>query len=190
MKIVLASASPRRREILSMVNNSFEVRISSVNEAYNSDTSLDEIPKILAERKAMHVPMAHDEIIIGCDTVVVCNGELMGKPRGREDAIRMLESFSDNEHLVISGICVRSANKVYSESVTSKVYMRKLERGEIEKYVDEYEPYDKAGAYGIQEMAGSFVKGIEGDFYNIVGLPLCRLSEIFKDEFGILLYEQ
>ncbi len=185
MKIVLASASPRRREILSMVVKDFDIRISNAKEDYENDTPLDQIPRILAEKKAMSVPMEDDEIIIGCDTVVVCGGELMGKPKGRDDAIRMLEAFSDGEHLVISGICVRTKNKVYSESVTSKVYMRKLSRYEIEKYVDLDEPYDKAGAYGIQEMAGAFVSRIDGDFYNIVGLPLCRLTEIFKDEFEV-----
>lgn len=185
MKIVLASASPRRREILSMVVKDFDVRISNANEDYENDTPLDQIPKILAEKKAKSVPMDKDEIIIGADTVVVCNGELMGKPRDRDDAIRMLEAFSDTEHLVISGICVRTSDKIYSESVTSKVYMRRLSRHEIERYVDLDEPYDKAGAYGIQEMAGAFVTRIDGDFYNIVGLPLCRLIEILKNEFEV-----
>jgi septum formation protein len=187
MKIVLASASPRRREILSMVCDSFDIRVSNADETYSSDTPLDEIPKILAERKALSVPMEQDELIIGCDTVVICEGELMGKPKSREDAIRMLEKFSDNTHAVVSGICVRTSDKVYSESVTSYVHMRKISREEIEKYIDRDEPYDKAGAYGIQEMAGAFVKGIDGDFYNIVGLPLCRLTEILKDELGVKL---
>ena len=187
MKIVLASASPRRREILSMVCDSFDIRVSNADESYSGDTPLDEIPKILAERKALSVPMEQDELIIGCDTVVVCEGELMGKPKSREDAIRMLEKFSDNTHAVVSGICVRTSDKVYSESVTSYVHMRKISREEIEKYIDRDEPYDKAGAYGIQEMAGAFVKGIDGDFYNIVGLPLCRLTEILKDELGVKL---
>ncbi len=187
MKIVLASASPRRREILSMVCDSFDVRISSASESYSDDTPLDQIPKILAERKALSVPMEQDEIIIGADTVVICEGELMGKPKSRQDAIRMLEKFSDNTHAVVSGICVRTHDKLYSESVTSYVNMRKISREEIEKYIDRDEPYDKAGAYGIQEMAGAFVRSIDGDFYNIVGLPLCRLTEIFKSELGVEL---
>ena len=187
MKIVLASASPRRREILSMVVKDFDVRISNAEETYEKDTPLDQIPRILAEKKAEGVPMSDDEFIIGCDTVVICDGELMGKPKNREDAVRMLGAFSGAEHLVVSGICVRTGDKIYSESVTSKVYMRKLSQKEIEKYIDADEPYDKAGAYGIQEMAGAFVSSIEGDFYNIVGLPLCRLTQIFKEEFGVEL---
>ena len=184
MKIVLASASPRRREILGMVCSELEIRISNASEAYESDTPLDQIPRLLAEKKALAVPIEKGEAIIGCDTAVVCDGELMGKPKGREDAIRMLEKFSGAEHLVISGVCVRTEDKIYSEGVTSKVYMRELSRHEIERYVDEYEPYDKAGAYGIQELAGAFVTRIDGDFYNIVGLPLCRLTEIFKEQFN------
>lgn len=187
MKIVLASASPRRRELLSLVCDSFDVRVSNADESYGSDTPLTQIPKILAEKKALGVPLNEDEIIIGCDTVVICQNEIMGKPKSREDAIRMLESYSDNTHLVVSGICVRTDKKLYSESVVSKVTMRALSRHEIEKYVDTAQPYDKAGAYGIQEMAGAFVSAIEGDFYNIVGLPLCRLTEIFKNELGVEL---
>lgn len=187
MKIVLASASARRKEILSSVCDDFEIRISNADESYSSETPLVEIPKILASKKALAVPMYEGEAIIGCDTVVICENELMGKPKSREDAIRMLEKFSGTEHLVVSGICVRTGEKIYSESVVSRVLMRTLSRREIEKYIDTAEPYDKAGAYGIQEMAGAFVSSIEGDFYNIVGLPLCRLTEIFKEEFGVEL---
>lgn len=187
MKIVLASASPRRKELLSLVCDSFDIRVSNANEDYGSDTPLFEIPKILAERKAIATPIFENEAIIGCDTVVVCDNEIMGKPKSREDAIRMLEAYSDKTHFVVSGICVRTAEKIYSEYVVSSVKMRSLSRREIEKYVDTAKPYDKAGAYGIQEMAGAFVSAIDGDFYNIVGLPMCRLTEIFKDEFGVEL---
>lgn len=185
MKIVLGSKSPRRKEILSLVCDNFEIRVSDADESYSSDIPLSEVPKILAERKAMAIEMAEDEIVIGSDTVVLIENELLGKPKTRENAIRMLKKMSGKAHLVVSGICVRSKDKVYSEAVTSTVYMRELSDREIEKYVDVWKPLDKAGAYGIQEMAGSFVSRIEGDFYNIVGLPLCRLVEILKDEFNI-----
>lgn len=185
MKIVLGSKSPRRKEILSLVCDNFEIRVSDADESYSSDTPLSEVPKILAERKAMAIDMAEDEIIIGSDTVVLIDNELLGKPKTRENAIRVLKKMSGKAHLVVSGICVRSKDKIYSEAVTSTVYMRELTDREIEKYVDVWKPLDKAGAYGIQEMAGSFVSRIEGDFYNIVGLPLCRLVEILKDEFNI-----
>ena len=185
MKIVLGSKSPRRKEILSLVCDNFEIRVSDADESYSTDTPLSEVPKILAERKAMAIEMAEDEIIIGSDTVVLIDNELLGKPKTRENAIRMLKKMSGKAHLVVSGICIRSKDKIYSEAVTSTVYMRELTDREIEKYVDVWKPLDKAGAYGIQEMAGSFVSRIEGDFYNIVGLPLCRLVEILKEEFNI-----
>lgn len=185
MKIVLGSKSPRRKEILSLVCDDFEIRVSDADESYSPNTPLAEVPKILAERKSMAIEMAEDEIIIGSDTVVLIENELLGKPKTRENAIRMLKKMSGKSHLVVSGICVRSKDRIYSEAVTSTVYMRELSDREIEKYVDVWKPLDKAGAYGIQEMAGSFVARIEGDFYNIVGLPLCRLVEILKDEFGI-----
>ena len=187
MKIVLASKSPRRKEILSLVCGDFDIRVSDADESYGNDVSLTDVPRILSERKALAVSMAEDEIIIGCDTVVLIDNKLLGKPRDRNDAINMLKMMSGREHYVVSGLTVRSADKVVSEAVTSAVRMRELNLREIEKYVDEWHPLDKAGAYGIQEMAGSFVSRIEGDFYNIVGLPLCRLVEILNKEFDIYL---
>ena len=187
MKIVLASKSPRRKEILSLVCDEFEIRVSDADESYGEDTPLSDVPRILSERKAMAVSMAENEIIIGCDTVVLIDDQLLGKPRTRENAVNMLKTMSGRRHEVISGLTVRTKDKVYSEAVVSTVYMRELTDREIEKYVDVWRPLDKAGAYGIQEMAGSFVSRIEGDFYNIVGLPLCRLVEILSSEFGIYL---
>lgn len=187
MRVVLASASPRRKEILSMVCSNFEIRVSNADEKYDKDTPHCDVPSLLAKIKAEAVPLYGDEIIIGCDTVVICDNEIMGKPRDRADAIRMLTAYSGREHLVVSGIALRTKDKLYTESVVSRVYMRELSLSEIEKYVDTAKPYDKAGAYGIQEMAGAFVSRIDGDFYNIVGLPLCRLTELLRDEFGVLL---
>ncbi|MBQ8393197.1 MAG: septum formation protein Maf [Clostridia bacterium] len=187
MKIVLASKSPRRRELLSLICKDFEIRVSDADEEYEEGTPLCIVPRILSERKAMAVHMAEDEIVIGCDTVVLIDNELLGKPKTRERAIEMLGKMSGRCHEVISGLSVRKGDKIYSEAVSSTVYMRKLSDREIEKYVDEWKPLDKAGAYGIQEMAGSFVSRIEGDFYNIVGLPLCRLVEILSEKFGVYL---
>lgn len=187
MKIVLASKSPRRKELLSLVCEDFEIRVSDADESYDGNTPLCDVPRILAERKALAVSMADDEVIIGCDTVVLIDDQLLGKPKTKENAVKMLTEMSGKAHLVISGISVRTKDKVYSEAVTSYVYMREVSDREIKYYVEKWNPVDKAGAYGIQEMAGSFVSRIEGDFYNIVGLPLCRLVEILKDEFGISL---
>ena len=187
MKLVLGSKSPRRREILSMVTTDFEVRVSDCEESYGSDIPLCLVPKILAERKALALPMAEDEMVIGCDTVVIYDGELMGKPIDKADAVRMLMKLSGTTHLVVSGICVRTSNKTYSEAVTTYVTFRELTEAEIVGYVEKYNPVDKAGAYGIQEAAGAFVEKIDGDFYNVVGLPLCRLCEILKKEFDTVI---
>lgn len=188
MKLVLASKSPRRKEILSMVTKDFEIRVSEADETIEKDISAFDVPRLLAVKKAECVSLNGDEIIIGCDTIVISpDGEIMGKPRDDADAIRMLKKLSDTTHYVVSGICIRSGAKEISEAVTTNVTMRKLSDSEIEAYVSKMHPTDKAGAYGIQEMAGAFVSGIEGDFYNVVGLPICRLCELLRDEFDISL---
>lgn len=186
MKIVLASASPRRRELLSMVCKDFSVRISNTNESYNGE-AVDEWIRTLAKNKAYGVCASDDEIVIGCDTVVVNGGKILGKPRDRAEAISMLKSMSNASHEVITGVCVKRGDFYCTDAVVTTVHMRELSLSEIEKYVDTCAPYDKAGAYGIQEMAGAFVTRIEGDYFNIVGLPLCRLTEIFKEQFGVSL---
>ena len=183
MKLVLASKSPRRKEILSMVTSDFTVRVSDANEEYDKETPLNQVPRILAERKAMAVEIEEDEIIIGCDTVVVYGNELMGKPSDKNEAIRMLKMLSGTVHQVISGISLRSKDKLVSDSVVTYVRFKDLSDMEIERYVNKFNPIDKAGAYGIQESAGAFVVGIEGDFYNVVGLPLCHMCQMLKNEF-------
>ncbi|MBQ3040057.1 MAG: septum formation protein Maf [Clostridia bacterium] len=187
MKLVLASKSPRRREILSMVTSNFDIRVSGADEKIDADIDLYDVPKILAERKAEATPIYENEVIIGCDTVVILGDEIMGKPTDKNDAIRMLRSLSGTVHYVVSGIAIKTNEKLYSTSVTTAVKMRKLIDSEILSYVERFNPVDKAGAYGIQEMAGAFVEKIDGDFYNVVGLPLCELVVILRDEFGINL---
>ena len=187
MKLVLASKSPRRRELLSLFTKEFEVRVSNADESYDSTLSPCDIARIIATKKAMAVELKQDdEIIVGCDTIVVApSGEIMGKPRDEDDAIRMLRELSGTTHEVISGLCVHSKDKVFATSITTTVYMRELRAEEIEYYVYHNKPTDKAGAYGIQEMAGAFVEKIDGDFFNVVGLPLCALSEILRTEFDL-----
>ena len=187
MELVLASKSPRRKEILSMVTSKFSVRVSGADESVEGVNDLYEIPRILAERKADAISMCDGEIIIGCDTVVIYENELLGKPKDKADAIRMLKLLSGTTHYVVSGLALKSKDKTYSTSVTTAVVMRELTDGEITSYVEKFLPIDKAGAYGIQEMAGSFVEKIDGDFYNVVGLPLCELVIALREEFGIEL---
>ncbi len=187
MKLVLASKSPRRREILSMVTSDFEVRVSGADEIIPDGTDVFDVPACLAKIKAETVEADSDEIIIGCDTVVICEGEILGKPKDKADAIKMLKTFSGREHYVVSGIAIKHGEKLYTDSETTVVKMRELTDEEISVYVERDNPVDKAGAYGIQEMAGAFVEYIKGDFYNVVGLPLCKLVTVLKNEFGVTL---
>ncbi len=188
MEIILASKSPRRKEILSMVLRDFEIRVSDADETIDNDVSPFDVPRLLALKKADNVSINDSEIILGCDTIVISHdGEIMGKPRDDSDAVRMLKKLSGTTHYVVSGIAIKTKSKTYSDAVITKVTMRNLDEGEIIAYVNKDHPLDKAGAYGIQDMAGAFVTHIEGDFYNVVGLPLCRLCEILNKEFNINL---
>ena len=187
MKLVLASKSPRRREILSMVTSDFEVRVSGAEEIIPLGTSAFDVPACLAKIKAETVEATEDEIIIGCDTVVIHEGKILGKPRDKTEAALMLKSFSGKEHYVVSGLAIKQGEKIYTCSETTTVKMRALSDEEISVYVERDNPVDKAGAYGIQELAGAFVEGIGGDFYNVVGLPLCKLVTVLKNEFGVNL---
>lgn len=185
MSLILASKSPRRKEILQMVTNDFVVRVSDANEGYDEQMELSLVPKLLAERKAKSVKINVGDVVIGCDTVVLHESKLLGKPKTDNEAIKMLKELSNTTHRVISGICATDGIKTISDSITTYVTFRKLSDDEIENYVSKFHPTDKAGAYGIQESAGAFVTKIEGDFYNVVGLPLCRLCEILKNDFNI-----
>ena len=182
-RLVLASKSPRRAEIMKMVFGNFDIRVSQANEDYDEEIPKDSVPQLLAVRKARAHEPQENEIIIGCDTVVIYGDKLLGKPKNDGEAIEMLELLNGTEHKVISGLCVRSKDKEYSTSVITTVVFRTLGRDEIVKYVTTAHPTDKAGAYGIQEMAGAFVKEIHGDFYNVVGLPVSTLCEILRDKF-------
>ena len=188
MKLVLCSQSPRRREILSMLGKDFEVRVANIDESFDESKPVSEEIKRIAEKKALAIDLKDDEVLLSFDTVVVCGDLVMGKPKNRCEAIKMLRTYSGTSHGVITGICVRTREKTFTDSEYTEVYFRNLTDCEIEYYVDTNKPYDKAGGYGIQELAGSFIKKIDGDFYNVVGLPLCRLCEILKEEFSIDLF--
>ena len=185
MKLILASKSPRRKELLSLFGKDFSQIVTSADESYDKSLDPRDIARVIATKKAMAVHIEADEIVIGCDTIVVSpSGEIMGKPRDFSDACRMLSELSGKSHLVISGLCVHSHSKAYSTSVVTTVYMREISYKEIEYYVSRNSPFDKAGAYGIQEMAGAFIEKIEGDFFNVVGLPISALAKILDEEFN------
>ena len=177
MKYILASASPRRKELLSLVVNNFEIVPSEIPEKVPDDLEVEKHSEYLARLKANDIAKDYkDAIVIGADTSVIYGGEILGKPKDREDAKRMLKMLSDNTHKVITGCAVVKNSEISSFSVTTEVEFFKLTDKEIEDYLNTDEPYDKAGSYGIQGLGGLFVKSINGDYFNVVGLPIAYLK--------------
>lgn len=186
-KIVLASKSPRRIELFEKYRIDAEIRPASADETVPEDvTEPSEIVKLLAERKAKAVAAkcGEDTVVVGADTLVFCDGKILGKPHSTEEARDMMRLLSGRSHSVISGLCVCDGKTTVTESVETAVTFRDLSEEEIEAYISTSDPYDKAGGYGIQSMAGAFVSGINGDYYNVVGLPVERLLYILKHSFG------
>lgn len=184
-KIILCSNSPRRRELLSGLGLNFEVRvIDGIDESYNNNNSCEEIAEEISVKKADAYlkTIGDNEMIITADTIVYNNGEVLGKPHTREEAIDMLSAISGKTHKVVTGVCIASKNKKKIFSVSTNVKFSSLEMEEILFYIDNYSPYDKAGAYGIQEWIGYIgVEGIEGSYFNVMGLPIQRIySELKK----------
>ena len=185
--IILASASPRRKELLEKIGLRFEVEPSNYEEDMHSGLEPHEFAQKISLEKAKVVASKHkNAIVIAADTFVVFGGQILGKPHTEEDARKMLETISGNSHSVITGFSIidTGKNKTLSKSVETKVYVRKLTMAEIDAYVKSKEPLDKAGAYAIQGLGAVIVERIEGDYFNVVGLPLSALTEALK-EFGI-----
>ena len=175
---ILASKSPRRQELLHSLGVNFQVLISDVDETYPENLTKEEIPVFLAELKSKSLikNLKDNDLLITADTIVWLNGELIGKPENKDEAVRTLQKLSSNEHQVISGVCLTSINKQRSFFSISNVQFKELSLPEIEYYVAEYKPFDKAGAYGIQEWIGYIgITHIEGSFYNVMGLPIQQL---------------
>lgn len=180
-RLVLASASPRRREILSHIGLDFDVVVTDADEKNGLPENVGELVRELAKRKA--AACTANGIIIACDTVVCLDGKVLTKPENASDAARMLRALSGNTHEVYSGLCVTDGEKVVSSHTITSVKMREISEDEIAAYIATGEPLDKAGAYGIQDLGGIFVEKIDGDYYNVVGLPLECLCGILKDDF-------
>ena len=183
MSYILASKSPRRRELLSMITNSFTVLESGAEEIADSTLPFGEqiagISKLKA--RAVKAKAAADDIIIAADTAVIANGEVLGKPRDTADARRMLELLSGKAHLVITAFTVLKGEKEVTRVNETKVYFKELSEKEIEDYINTGEPFDKAGAYAVQGKAALFIERLEGDFFSVMGLPVCELYEVLED---------
>ncbi|MBE6209631.1 MAG: septum formation protein Maf [Rikenellaceae bacterium] len=178
-RLILASRSPRRRELLAGCDLHFDIAEGyEVEEVYPETLAAEKVPEYLSGLKAdgYPYPLADGDILITADTVVISRGRILGKPHSREEAMEMIRELSGRTHLVVTGVSLRDNRRSVSFSAESKVSFRELSDEEIAYYVDTYKPFDKAGAYGIQEWIGrTAIESIEGSFYNVMGLPVAAL---------------
>ena len=180
MQLILASASPRRKELLGLFGIPFTIRVADIDETMDENKSpFDEVGRV-SRAKALAVPRNGGEIVIAADTIVVCEGKVLGKPRDPEQAKAMLRLLSGRDHQVMTGCTVLTDDKCETFTEVTDLHFRQLGENEIEKYVASGEPMDKAGAYGIQGGAALFCQRMTGDYYNVMGLPVCRLWETLK----------
>lgn len=183
-KIILASQSPRRKQLLEWAEIPFEIIVKSTDESYPAHLAIEDIPVHIARAKAEAVRellQSHTSTILAADTVVILNNKIIGKPSGRENAIEILQQLSGSVHHVITGVVIKNENNEISFADITEVTFHPLTKGQIEYYVDHYKPYDKAGAYAIQEWIGVVgIKSIKGDFYNVMGLPVSRVVQAFS----------
>lgn len=176
VSVVLASKSPRRQELLKYITDEFEVIPSGYEENVPDGLDAENVPEFLAVKKALDVAHDHpDDLVIGCDTVVICDGVILGKPKDKCDAFKMLCTLSGRTHQVISGVCLCFNGKTMSFSQTTQVSFYSLREEDIIKYIDSENVLDKAGSYGIQDGAALFVESISGDYYNVVGFPIAKI---------------
>lgn len=185
--VILASQSPRRKQLLEWAEINFEVIVKATDESYPSDLGAEEVPVFIAREKALAVKLFtqadyhvehKQQIIIAADTVVFLGETIIGKPANRQEAIATLTSLSGKEHRVITGVVMLHGDKEVAFADITKVWFNDLTLAQIEFYIDKYQPYDKAGAYGIQDWIGVVgIKAIEGDFYNVMGLPVSRVVQ-------------
>jgi septum formation protein len=181
-KIILASQSPRRKELLQLAAIDFEVIVSDTDESFPCGLSYTDTAIYIAKQKAYAVAAIHkNKTILAADTIVICNNKIVGKPNDREDAIQILSALSDNTHQVITAVCLLHKEEEHSFADNTTVSFHKLTAEQIAFYVDTYKPYDKAGAYAIQEWIGAVgIKKIDGDFYNVMGLPISRVVALLN----------
>ena len=182
-RLILASGSPRRRELLGELGLEFTIgQIKDYDETYPASLKYDEIPAYIAEQKSLHYKgeLEPNDILITSDTIVAIDGDILGKPKDKAEAIKMLRELSGRTHHVVTGLCIRSTQKTVTISDTCEVTFDILSDEDIEYYVDNFKPFDKAGAYGFQEWIGlSNIKSITGSVYTVIGLPVQKLYKAF-----------
>ena len=195
---ILASQSPRRKQLLAWADLEFDIIVSAVVEDFPKDMLVEEVPVYIAKKKAIAVqeqinqsfPVHHGKWIIAADTIVVLENEIIGKPIDRADAIAILQKLSGKTHRVITGVYLINDTESRFFNETTLVHFHPLTLSQIQYYVDQYQPYDKAGAYGIQDWIGVVgIRGIEGDFYNVMGLPVNKLLSYLPSTIAITTKE-
>lgn len=177
MQLILASASPRRKALLSLLGIPFTVRAADIDETMDPEKPpFDEVARV-SRLKALTVSRGEEDIVIAADTIVVCQGKVLGKPHSEDEAASMLRLLSGRDHQVMTGCTILYGDRVETFTEVTSLHFCPLSEKEIQKYVQSGEPMDKAGAYGIQGGAALFCEKLEGDYYNVMGLPVCRLYE-------------
>lgn len=181
MNVILASQSPRRRELLGLFRIPFTVRAADIDETMDPALPAEQEVARVSRAKAMATPAKAEDVVIAADTIVVCNGKTLGKPKSKEQAVEMLTMLSGRDHQVMTGLTVRKGDTCRTVTEITHLHFRKLSQRKILDYVATGEPMDKAGAYGIQGGAALFVERLDGDYYNVMGLPVCRLWQVLAD---------
>lgn len=181
-KIILASQSPRRKMLLEWAEIAFEVIVKETDESFPAGLNVEEVPVVIARKKALAIERSADHIIIAADTVVVLNNEIIGKPRDIKEAKDILTRLSGKTHRVITGVVILNGKKEISFSDVTEVAFHEITPEQINFYIDKYKPFDKAGAYAIQEWIGVIgIEKINGDFYNVMGLPVSRVVKALQE---------
>ena len=180
MQLILASASPRRKELLGLFHIPFTIRVADIDETMdNTKSPYDEVARV-SRMKALAVERQADDIVIAADTIVVCGGKVLGKPGSEAEAVSMLQLLSGRDHQVMTGCTVLRGDRAETFTEVTDLHFRSLSQKEIEAYVASGEPMDKAGSYGIQGGAALFCERMAGDYYNVMGLPVCRLGQVLQ----------
>ena len=180
MNVILASQSPRRKELLGLFHIPFIVRVSDADETMDPNASAAEQVGLVSRRKAEAVSREMEDVVIAADTIVVCDGQILGKPKDEADAYRMLRLLSGRDHQVMTGMTVLQGDTCETVTEITDIHFRELSDREINAYIRSKEPMDKAGAYGIQSGAALFADRLVGDYYNVMGLPVCRLGQLLR----------
>ena len=180
MQLILASASPRRRELLGLYGIPFVIRAADIDETMDPEKApFDEVGRV-SRLKALATPAGTDDVVVAADTIVVCEGRVLGKPRSEEEAAEMLSLLSGRDHQVMTGCTLRRGDRIETFTEVTDLHFRPLSNAEIDRYIRSGEPMDKAGSYGIQGGAALFCEKLCGDYYNVMGLPVCHLGEVLR----------